>query len=134
MRTKIIAGVLSAIVPFVSEASTSIMIDAKRNCLSSAFGTVSDGVPATFQLAPGRYVISIASNNMSCSGGVLANGCLINSVMLQGGFGTSRWGTTITEPTVVDVPGNTSGFVAYVNDNACADNTGQATLLIQTAN
>ncbi|WP_082727985.1 hypothetical protein [Burkholderia mayonis] len=133
MRAKIIAGVLAAIVPFVCEAATSVVIDAKRNCLSNT-GNVSGGTPATFPLAPGRYVISIASNNMSCSNGVLTNGCLINSVFVQGGYGNNRWGTTVTQPTVVDVPGNTSGFIAYVSDDACADNTGQATLLIQTAN
>ncbi|WP_231753024.1 hypothetical protein [Burkholderia sp. TSV86] len=74
---------------------------------------------------------------MSCSGGVLTNGCMIHSVMLQGGLGTSssRWGTSITEPTVVDLtgPGSLSNLIAYVSDDQCADNTGQATLLIQPA-
>ncbi|WP_063533706.1 hypothetical protein [Burkholderia sp. MSMB1589WGS] len=133
MRKKIVAGVLASIIPFVCEASATVVVDAKRNCLSNT-SNVSGGTPALLTLAPGRYVISIGSNNMRCSAGVLTNGCLINSVMLQGGFGNNRWGTTITQPTVVDVPGNTSTYIAYVSDDACGDNTGQATLLIQTAN
>ncbi|AHI63349.1 membrane protein [Burkholderia thailandensis] len=133
MRAEIAAGVLAAVIPFVCEAASTVVVDAKRNCLSNT-GTVSGGTPATFPLAPGRYVVAISPNNMSCSAGVLTGGCLINSVMLQGRYGNNRWGTTITQPTVVDVPGNTSTYIAYVSDDACGDNTGQATLLIQTAN
>ncbi|MCS6456911.1 hypothetical protein NX847_30660 [Burkholderia thailandensis] len=73
LRTKIAAAWLAALVPFASLASTSIQIDARQNCLA-VFGKVSNGASATFQLAPGRYVVSIASNNMSCSGGSLTNG------------------------------------------------------------
>lgn len=132
LRTKIAAAWLAALVPFASLASTSIQIDARQNCLATVFGKVSNGASATFQLAPGRYVVSIASNNMSCSGGSLTNGCLIDTVMLQGGNGNSHWGVAINRPTVVDVP-STSGLFAYVSDDVCSDNTGQATLLIQTA-
>ncbi|KGW12162.1 hypothetical protein X980_1837 [Burkholderia pseudomallei MSHR4000] len=131
MRTKIAAAWLAALVPSASLASTSIQIDARQNCLA-VFGKVSNGASATFQLAPGRYVVSIASNNMSCSGGSLTNGCLIDTVILQGGNGNSHWGVAIKRPTVVDIP-DTSLLFAYVSDDVCSDNTGQATLLIQTA-
>ncbi|AUC44105.1 hypothetical protein D083_3756 [Dickeya solani RNS 08.23.3.1.A] len=53
--------------------------------------------------------------------------------MVQGGFKNSRWGVSVTStPVVVDT--TTSPFIAYISDDNCNDNIGQATLLIQKAN
>jgi hypothetical protein len=135
MRTKIVAALLAVIVPVVSNAATSVPIDARNNCVTAVFGHAPGGTPARFQLAPGRYIVSLVSNNMSCSNGTLGGGCQIDTVFLQGGWGTARWGTVATaRPTVIDMTMSASDIYAYVSDDVCSDNTGQATLLVQPAN
>ncbi|WDD95943.1 hypothetical protein Bsp3421_006126 [Burkholderia sp. FERM BP-3421] len=135
MRTKIVAALLAVAVPLVSSAATSIPIDARNNCITAVFGRAPGGTPARFQLTPGRYVISLVSNNMSCAGGGLGGGCLIDTVFMQGGWGTAHWGTNATaHPSVIDVTNTTTDMYAYVSDDICSDNAGGATLLIQPAN
>ena len=125
---------LIAFVAFSSQASTSITISALANCLAAPPSTTDEGgTTASVQLEPGRYVLSLVSNNMSCSNGTLSGGCLIDTVMVQGGWGTSRWGKTVTaQPVVVDYTA-ASTLSAYVYDQGCYNNTGQATLLIEKA-
>nr|UKE84043.1 hypothetical protein KXZ65_00575 [Pectobacterium sp. PL152] len=84
-----------------------------------------------FNLDQGRYVVSLVSNTMNCMGA--SNSCIIDSIMLQGGFKNARWGVSVTSsPTVVDT--TAAQFVAYIVDNNCNDNAGKATLLIQKQN
>jgi murein DD-endopeptidase MepM/ murein hydrolase activator NlpD len=95
------------------------------------------GSVVKFQLAPGKYIASLINNQMSCSGGNLTGGCLINTVIIQGsmGYGTAHWGLSIKSPTLVDVPGpENSYYTAFVVDTLCSDNTGQATLRFQQKN
>ncbi|AQQ33988.1 hypothetical protein [Burkholderia cenocepacia] len=135
MRNKLITAALAAMVPLMCDAATSVVIDAKANCLSSYVGTVSGGTPVKLTLAGGRYAVSLTSNSMSCSGGALANGCNIDTAFMQGGFGNIRWGGTATaHPTVIEMPSSVSNVYVYVSDDYCGDNSGQATLLIQPAN
>ncbi|WP_338326452.1 hypothetical protein [Burkholderia multivorans] len=135
MRMKLTAAALVAMVPFTSGAATSVVIDAKANCLSSYVGRVSGGTPVKLTLAPGRYAVSLTSNTMSCSGGSLTNGCNIGTVLIQGGYGSIRWGGTVTaSPTVVEMTTAIMHAFAYVSDDYCGDNSGQATLLVQPAN
>ncbi|WP_419685815.1 hypothetical protein ACN22W_01085 [Burkholderia theae] len=135
MRNKLIVAALAAMVPLMCDAATSVVIDAKANCLSSYVGTVSGGTPAKLALAPGRYAVSLTSNTMSCSGGSLTGGCNIDTAIVQGGFGSIRWGGAITaRPTVVEMTGGVMNVFAYVSDDYCGDNMGQATLLFQPTN
>ncbi|MCA8275475.1 hypothetical protein LGN17_23605 [Burkholderia sp. AU30280] len=135
MRIPVVASILLALVSNTAQAATSVMIDAKQNCLQNAITPgPSYGNSAAFQLAPGRYVMSLSANTMSCTGG---SGCLIDSLHVVGGMGTSRWGVSVTkQPIIVDVPPVASVLTlwGFVTDDACSDNTGQATLLIQTVN
>ncbi|WP_423758124.1 hypothetical protein [Burkholderia sp. NLJ2] len=135
MRIPIIASILLALASYTAQAATSITIDAKQNCIQNAITPgPSYGNSATVQLAPGRYVMSLSTNTMSCTGG---NGCLIDTVHLVGGMGSARWGMAVTkQPTVVDVGGNATALTlwSFITDDVCADNSGQATLLIQTVN
>ncbi|WP_412023329.1 hypothetical protein [Burkholderia cepacia] len=135
MRIPVVASVLLALASFTAQAATSITIDAKQNCIQNAIVPgPSYGNSATVQLAPGRYVMSLSTNTMSCTGG---SGCLIDAVHLVGGMGSARWGTTVTkQPTIVDVGGSATALTlwSFVTDDACSDNSGQATLLIQTVN
>lgn len=130
---KLAAVLVAAALSGFAQADTSITIDAKQNCLSNAWGTTSGGSTANFQLPPGRYIATLVSNNMSCSYGMLG-GCNIDTVMVQGGFGNARWGLAVNaNPTVIEVTSEYLGFVAYVSDNICSDNTGSAKLLLQSA-
>jgi hypothetical protein len=137
MRITTIASLLLALVSYTAQAATSVTIDARQNCLQNAIVPGPGyGTSAAFQLAPGRYVMSLSSNAMSCTGG---GDCLIDSVHVVGGMGTSRWGVSVTkQPIVVDVgvPSGPSALTlwGFVTDDACSDNTGRATLLIQTVN
>jgi hypothetical protein len=133
MRISIVASVLLALVSVTAQAAISITIDAKQNCIQNAITPgASFGQSATFQLAPGRYVMSLTPNSMSCSGG----GCLIDTVHVLGGMYNARWGVAVTkQPMIVDVAGGAgANFYSFVTDDNCSDNTGQATLLIQTVN
>ena len=135
MRIPVVASILLALASYTAQAATSITIDAKQNCLQNASTPgPSYGNSAAFQLATGRYVMSLSTNTMSCTGG---SGCLIDAVHVVGGMGSARWGTTVTkQPTVVDVGGSGTALTlwSFITDDACADNSGQATLLIQTVN
>lgn len=89
MRMPIISTFLLALASVSANAATSITIDARQNCIQGALNPNSPyGAPATFQLAPGRYVMSLSSDSMSCSGGNVTPGCLIDGVIVQGGWGT----------------------------------------------
>ncbi|MFP9470818.1 hypothetical protein AB6D37_19045 [Pectobacterium brasiliense] len=90
MRNTSISMFMLAFFPFVAEAATSITIDPQANCLSAAFTDTLAGTPAKFSLEEGRYVFSLVSNTMNCSGA--SNSCIIDSVMLHGGFKNARWG------------------------------------------
>ncbi|MBN3230041.1 hypothetical protein [Pectobacterium brasiliense] len=130
MRNTSISMFMLAFFPFVAEAATSITIDPQANCLSAAFTDTLAGTPAKFSLEEGRYVFSLVSNTMNCSGA--SNSCIIDSVMLHGGFKNARWGVAVTSnPIVVD--STASQFFAYISDDSCNNNAGQATLLIQKA-
>ncbi|GKW37362.1 MULTISPECIES: hypothetical protein [Pectobacterium] len=130
MRKTSISMFMLAFFSFAAEAATDITIDSQRNCLSAPFTDTLTGTPVKFNLDQGRYVVSLVSNTMNCMGA--SNSCIIDSVMLQGGFKNARWGVSVTSsPTVVDT--TTSQFVAYIVDNNCNDNAGKATLLIQKA-
>ncbi|KVH60646.1 hypothetical protein WS89_14685 [Burkholderia sp. MSMB1072] len=135
MRIPVVASILLALASYTAQAATSITIDAKQNCIQNAITPgPSYGNSAAFQLAPGRYVMSLSANTLSCSGG---SGCLIDTVHVVGGMGSARWGTVVTkQPTVVDVGGSATALTlwSFITDDACADNSGQATLLIQTVN
>ncbi|KHT33969.1 hypothetical protein [Pectobacterium carotovorum] len=130
MRKTAISMFMLALFSFAADAATSIPIDAKTNCLSAAFTDTLTGTPVKFTLEQGRYVFSLVSNSMNCDG--TPNKCIIDSVLLQGGFKTTRWGGVVTStPTVVDTTG--LPFIAYVSDDNCHDNIGKATLLIEKA-
>jgi hypothetical protein len=132
MRIAVVATLLLALAS-TAQAATSITVDGRLNCIQSALspGAAPYGTAATFQLAPGRYVMSLSANTMSCSPG----GCAISSVTVQGGVLTAKWGVPVTtQPIVVDVGGNSAATLyGYVSDDVCSDNGGQATLLIQQA-
>lgn len=135
MFAKLFTAALIFAAPLASVAATSVTIDANANCLSSAFGPTTHGTPVIISLAPGRYVFSLVSNTMSCSNGDLSGGCLADTVILQGGWGSARWGTVIkAAPTVVDMTNTTMNLWAYIGDDGCANNTGTAQILIQTVN
>ncbi|PEH86147.1 hypothetical protein [Burkholderia gladioli] len=137
MRMPIISTFLLALASVSANAATSITIDARQNCIQGALNPNSPyGAPATFQLAPGRYVMSLSSDSMSCSGGNVTPGCLIDGVIVQGGWGNARWGVSVRQqPIVVDVGGSgNANLWAYTSDDVCSDNSGQATLLIQQTN
>ncbi|MBA0214767.1 hypothetical protein [Pectobacterium brasiliense] len=130
MRNTSLSIFMLAFFSFAAEAATNITIDPQRNCLSAPFTDTLTGTPVKFTLDQGRYVVSLVSNTMNCMGA--SNSCIIDSVMLQGGFKNARWGVSVTSnPTVVDT--TTSSFVAYIVDDNCNDNAGKATLLIQKA-
>ncbi|MCL4631330.1 MULTISPECIES: hypothetical protein [Burkholderia] len=135
MRIPVVASILLALVSHTAQAATSITIDAKQNCIQNAVTPgPSYGNSVAFQLAPGRYVMSLSTNTMSCTGG---SGCVIDAVHVVGGMGSARWGTTVTkQPTVVDVGSSAPALTlwSFITDDVCADNSGQATLLIQTVN
>ncbi|WP_240154732.1 MULTISPECIES: hypothetical protein [unclassified Burkholderia] len=134
----IISAFLLALASVSANAATSITVDAKQNCIQSALTPGAPyGTSVVFQLAPGRYVLSLPSDNMSCTGGSLVPGCLIDTVHVQGGWANARWGVSVKQqqPTVVDVTGSTNATMwAFITDDTCNDNSGQATLLIQPAN
>lgn len=116
-------------------AATSFPIDAKLNCFDVGTPTAT-GIPAKFELAPGRYVVSVVSNKMSCSnGGQLTNDCLIDTVILKGGKNQASWGLSVKSPTIIDVTSfpEYPYFYAFVADGICEDNTGGATLRFQKA-
>ncbi|WJM85977.1 hypothetical protein QUF31_02275 [Dickeya chrysanthemi] len=130
-RTSISVFML-AFASFASEAATSVAIDSLRNCLTTPFSDTLSGSSAKFSLEQGRYVLSLVSNSMNCTSSS-SNSCPIDTVMVQGGFKSARWGVSVTStPIVVDT--TTSQFVVYISDDNCNDNIGQATLLIQKAN
>ncbi|HIH2658171.1 TPA: hypothetical protein ACYLK9_001161 [Burkholderia cenocepacia] len=135
MRIPVVASILLALVSHTAQAATSITIDAKQNCIQNAVTPgPSYGNSVAFQLAPGRYVMSLSTNTMSCTGG---SGCVIDAVHVVGGMDSARWGTTVTkQPTVVDVGSSAPALTlwSFITDDVCADNSGQATLLIQTVN
>ncbi|MBT9100517.1 hypothetical protein KFZ76_22720 [Methylovulum psychrotolerans] len=116
-------------------AATSFPIDAKLNCFDVETPTVT-GTPAKFELAPGRYVVSVIDNTMSCSnGGQLTNHCLIDTVILKGGLKQASWGLSVKNPTIIDVTSfpEYPYFYAFVADGICGDNTGGASLSFQKA-
>ncbi|MEL1221027.1 hypothetical protein TVA88_18230 [Aeromonas hydrophila] len=117
-----------------SESATIVSVDAQRNCFSNPWESTSGGTAAKFKLAQGRYVLSLVNNSMSCSYGQM-DGCKINTLFVQGSFGNSRWGISVTSsPIVVDVPvEGPKDLVAFVSDSYCQDNTGGVSLLIQEA-
>ncbi|MEN0584845.1 MULTISPECIES: hypothetical protein [Kosakonia] len=129
MKTKLHALFLLGFLSFGSQAE-SFTINAKAHCIYPPLSNVAlqAGTALQFQLAPGTYTMSLLSNNMSCMNGSLANGCNISTIYLQGGLGNGRWGLTLsTTPITVNVP-TVSKFMAYVTDDNCVDNTGQATI------
>ncbi|ARJ43259.1 hypothetical protein B1H58_15275 [Pantoea alhagi] len=129
MQTKVKALLLLAFLSFGSQAET-FTISGKAHCIYPPLSNskVQAGTALQFQLAPGTYNVSLASNNMSCMNGSLTNGCLISSVYLQGGLGNGRWGTTINStPMTLNIP-TTSTMMAFVTDDNCVDNTGYATI------
>ena len=135
MYAKLLAAALVFAAPLACVAATSVTINANSNCLSSPFGPTTGGTAVRIPLAPGRYVFSLVSNDMSCSNGDLSGGCLIDTVFLQGGWGSARWGTVITaKPTVVEMTQATMELAAYVGDDGCFNNTGTAVIQIQTVN
>lgn len=135
MYAKLLAAALVFAAPLGAVASTSVTIDANANCLSAPFGLPGAGTAVKIPLQPGRYVFSLVSNTMSCSNNDVSNGCLIDTVMMQGGWGSARWGAVITaKPTVVDMTQTAMELSAYVGDAGCENNTGTAQVLIQTAN
>ncbi|MBA0176466.1 MULTISPECIES: hypothetical protein [Pectobacterium] len=130
MRNTSISMFMLAFFSFAADAATSITIDPKTNCVSAAITDTLAGTPVKFTLEQGRYVFSLVSNSMNCDG--TPNKCIIDSVLLQGGFKTTRWGGVVTStPTVVDTTG--LPFIAYVSDDGCYNNIGKATLLIEKA-
>ena len=132
MYAKFLAAVFALGTPLVSMASTSVIIDAKAHCLSHSFGGVSGGAPLTFQVPPGRYVFSLVNNTMSCSSGDLSGGCHMDTVFLQGGWGSARWGAVVTStPTVIDMTRATMSMSAYVGDDGCYNNTGTAEIKME---
>ena len=118
----------------LANAATTVSIDAYSHCFYTDAGT---GTTASFQLAPGRYVVSLVNDKMSCSNGILTGGCLIDSVVVRTtAMGTARWGVAVSTkaPTVIDVPGSgNANFVAFVVDGFCEDNVGTADLRFQLA-
>ncbi|QQK72099.1 hypothetical protein HG702_11785 [Pectobacterium versatile] len=130
MRKTSISMFMLAFFSFAADAATSITIDPRTHCVSAPFTDTLTGTPAKFTLDQGRYVVSLVSNTMNCTGA--SNNCIIDTVMLHGGFKTARWGVAVTsDPIVVD--STQSQFFAYISDDNCNDNAGQATLLIQKA-
>lgn len=130
-KSKALIFVAASFLSLACEASTSFTIDAKANCISNA-STSSTTPYLKIQLDPGRYVFSLVNNNMSCQGSNLANGCNINGVFMQGGFATARWASTISsQPIVVDSTSTT--YFAFVADDSCGNNSGQATILAEKA-
>lgn len=128
MQTKVKAFILLSFLSFGSQAATEVALSAKQNCIYPPVSNskIQAGTPLQFQLEKGTYQISLATNNMSCLNGSLSNGCLIDTVFLQGGLGSSRWGETISKtPTTVTTTGP-STFIAFVSDENCSDNTGYA--------
>ncbi|WP_192456365.1 hypothetical protein [Musicola keenii] len=130
MRRITLSTFMFAFLSFASTASTSITIDAKKNCLAApSDSTMTSGSSAIFQLEQGRYVLSLVSNSMNCSS-LSSITCPIDVVMVAGGMKNARWGISVTSTPVV-VDSTTTSFIAYISDNNCYDNVGQATLLIQ---
>ncbi|MBN3727835.1 hypothetical protein [Burkholderia sp. Ac-20379] len=137
MRISAVAPLLLALVSFAAQAATSVTIDAKLNCNQSAVTSgAATGTSASFQLAPGRYVMSVTNNKLNCLPNTNLGLCGIDTVHVQGGILNARWGVAVTaQPIVVDVGSTTvANFFAWVSDDNCVDNSGQATLLIQQAN
>ncbi|CAG9239686.1 hypothetical protein ACS0X5_25210 [Burkholderia gladioli] len=134
MRIPVFASLLFALASMSANAATSITIDAKQNCIQNAITPgASFGNSATFQLAPGRYVMSLSPNAMSCGG----TACQIDTVHVLGGMANARWGVAVKQtPIIVDVAAGAgaANFYGFITDDNCADNSGQATLLIQTVN
>lgn len=114
-------------------ASTSVDIDAVKNCLTYPITDSADssGVSAKFQIDPGRYNVSITSNNMNCNPVT----CPIDTIIVQGGD-NARWGTSVTtEPKVISISTTSQKeFVAYISDDRCTDNRGEATLTFEKIN
>ncbi|MCI4029602.1 hypothetical protein [Dickeya dianthicola] len=132
MRRTSISVFMLAFASFASTAATTITVDSQRNCLTAPSMDTLSGTSAKFSLEQGRYVLSLVSNSMNCTSSS-SNSCPIDTVMVQGGFKNARWGVSVTStPIVVDT--TTSPFIAYISDDNCNDNIGQATLLIQKAN
>ncbi|WP_414451347.1 hypothetical protein AB4851_21205 [Burkholderia sp. 22PA0099] len=67
MRISVVATLLLALAS-TAQAATSITVDGRQNCIQSALspGAAPYGTAATFQLSPGRYVMSLSANTMSC--------------------------------------------------------------------
>lgn len=132
MNTKKTLIALTAFVAFSSQAATNININALQNCITAPPGTAAAGAPAQFPMQKGTYEVSITNNNMSCSNNDLGGGCAMDTVLLQGGIGysSSRWGQSITAtPVRVYIDVNAT-MIAWVSDDGCYNNTGQATLVI----
>lgn len=121
-------------------APIDLTINAQAHCFTTTFGT---GGISIVTLTPGRYVASLINSSMSCNGGVITDGCSIDTVILQTKGGSTAagnktyWGVSVKKnaPVVVDIPGTAPlDAVAFVVDSDCSDNTGQGTLRFQKAN
>jgi hypothetical protein len=143
MKSRLTATIIAfsaAVICAGANAATDITVSALSHCVDVSSSAVTGG-RQTFQLAPGRYVASLLSNNMSCGGGgLLTPPCNIDTVIVRGWDGisppgTAEWGVSVKNPTVVEVPGSAAvSFTAFVIDAPCSDNTGQSTLRLQLAN
>lgn len=130
-KSKALIFVAASFMSLACEASTSITLDAKANCIPNA-STTANTPYLKFQLDPGRYVFSLINNTMSCQRGSLVNGCNINAVAMSGGNATAHWGTTVTATPIV-IDSTTSAYMASISDDNCNDNTGQVTILAEKA-
>lgn len=131
--TTSIATLVLFLLPMIAGAVTTVTVDSFAHCFDTG---ASSGKVLTFQLAPGRYVASMATNRMSCNFGSLSNGCLIDTVMVWGGGSGNQanWGISVKAPTVIDVSGTTNVTLnAFVVDSYCADNIGTTSLKFQKA-
>jgi len=138
MDVKVLLGcfslfVASAVYADSCPQETSYTVDARQNCLGAPWGK-SNGTPAKFFVSPGKYLVYLGANNMSCMNNDLSNGCNIDTVLIHGGMMTARWGRSISGPTQIEVSDSSGSFVAYVADDNCGDNTGSAKLIFQKLN
>lgn len=99
-------------------AGTNMPINPLLNCFDTTNLTAT-GV-ASFQLAPGKYVVSIKNNTMSCSNNILSGGCLIDSIVMQVGLNQARWGLSVkSTPTVLY---KTATCYRFVKHRLCINN------------
>jgi hypothetical protein len=93
------------------------------------------GTPARFTVAPGKYAVYLDNNTMVCEAGA-GSWCNIDSVFFQvgdvsGKKRSANWGMVAhgTEATKIVVDNAAAvPALAFIADNICSDNLGQATL------